>query len=511
MNIRTTIMNTERRTFIRGLLGTAAGLAAATLLGRPARALAGPFTSYRPAGAAAGNPLRMPGTFGGSTIAARVQTQEVWPGEEIPVWTIGGSYPGPTIRVRRGERFAVKFTNELPEETIIHWHGLVLPHDMDGHPMDAIGSGATYDYAFDVVNRAGTYWYHPHPHERTGPQIYMGMAGFLIVTDAEEEGLGLPSGEFDIPLLIQDRRAATTHRFDYTLTSTDHVNGVMGDTVLVNGTPDAFLEVSADLYRFRLLNASNARVMKIGFADGRKFHVIGTDGGLLDKPYEVESVLLGPAERIELLVDFSGSAVGESFELKTLRFSGATIPRNQGYEMPVIRFDVSRPAAASAVIPEALNPIERIDPSLALRTQRWELTSTIRAPHGETSMINGKLFDMHRIDALAGDGDVEIWEITSKQDMPHPMHIHGVQFQVLERIGGPEMFPTDRGWKDTVMVWRYETVRLIMRFGPHRGTYLIHCHNLEHEDMGMMLNYDVADPTSAVEGERSLPTQLDLR
>ena len=500
----------SRRTFLRRTLRALAGAAAVGIV-RPSERLFGRVLGGL-APTAVGNLLRIPSTFTGTDIRASRHTQEVWPGEEIPVWTWGGSYPAPTIHVERGDRFEVRLRNDLDEATIIHWHGMIVPHDMDGHPTDAIGPGETYDYSFEVVNRAGTYWYHPHAHGRSAPQTYMGMAGFFIVSDQAEEPLGLPSGPFDIPLLVQDRRAAETHRFEYNPDPTDVLNGFFGDTILANGVPDAYLEVEQGLYRFRILNGSNARIIRLGFADGRSFHVIGTDGGLLERPYEVSETFLAPAERLEILVDFAEVTVGDSLHLMALEWGGATTPRQPGYELPIVRFDVTAPASTSYAIPEELTPIERIDPDSAARTRVFEFQTSPIPIGGVHHWINGKVYDMMRIDAGVRAGETEIWEIRNTHIMPHPIHVHGVQFQILERIGRGPMEPRDFGWKDTVVVWGEETVRLIIRFPENRGVFVFHCHNLEHEDAGMMINYEIGDEVMGVEeASEPLPGGMDLR
>lgn len=505
-------MDRKRRQIMKSIAGAAAGLAGARLIGNPVvlrgrNAVPSVYSAIR-----TGNPLRIPETFSGDEIVAGVSTQTIWPGHETTVWTFGGTYPAPTIRVRSGERFSVRLRNQLEEETTIHWHGQVIPHEMDGHPMNAVGPGETFDYSFDVLNRAGTYFYHPHPHGRTAPQNYKGMAGFFIVTDDEEESLDLPGGELDLPLLVQDRKTNEEYEFTYEPTPTERLNGILGDAILVNGTPDPFLEVSRDRYRLRILNGSNARLLKLGFLSGKTFHVIGTDGGLLDRPYEAGTLFLGPAERVELLIDFSTEEIGSSLQLMTLNFGGATTYRQQGFEMPILRFDVVAPGAGSPAIPSALLPFVGIDPAEAARTRVWELQTTPVPRDGNFHHINGRLFDMERIDAGVRLGETEIWEIRNTHSMPHPVHIHGVQFQILERIDGQPIEPRDLGWKDTVTIWGYETVRVIMRFTPYPGIYLIHCHNLEHEDGGMMLNYEIGDTLMGVESRPgNAPDRFDLR
>lgn len=416
----------------------------------------------------------------------------------------GGATPSPTIRLRTGDTLSVQLQNQLAEPTSIHWHGLVTPANMDGHPKDEVAPGASFTYSFPVRQRAGTYWYHPHPHMISGRQIYSGMAGFFLVEDAEEQALPLPRGEFDVPLLIQDRRLRDGAIAPYVLADSDVANGFLGEMIFVNGTPSPYLEVAGGLYRLRLLNGSNARIYRLAFEDMRSFHVIATDGGLLDAPVQTSSLWLGPAERAEILVDFAPDGVGRSVMLMSMAFGSmapsgghaghgggtSSVPPN-GSEMEILRFDVKREAAARLAVPTKLATLTRLDSAQAARTRSFELAMREGATSGMHT-INGKLFDINRVDEQIRSGDTEIWEFKSLDEAAiHPMHLHGAQFQVLSRSSGP-LNPNDLGWKDTVLVFPRETVRVIVRFGDYRGIYLVHCHTLEHEDDGMMLNYEIA-------------------
>ncbi|MBS1911025.1 MAG: multicopper oxidase domain-containing protein [Bacteroidetes bacterium] len=495
----------SRRNFLRL---AAAGTAAVGLGGT--RLFAG---NHGGVGAAAvqGSPqaLRIPPLFAGGTITARMAQQNVWPDIATEVWTYGGSYPAPTIRVRSGERFTAQFSNMLPDHSNIHWHGLLNPHNMDGHPNDVFENGASYTYSFAVAQRAGTYWYHPHPHMMTGPQVYRGMAGFFIVEDDEENALGLPASEYDVPLLIQDRRSEAGRQFSYILDDAAQLDGYLGDEVLANGTPDAFLEVARGLYRFRLLNGSNARIYQVALSDNSAFHVIGTDGGLLDRPYEVTNSMLAPAERLDVLIDFSRFAIGDSVTLKTLRYQGGT-GRQQGAEMAILRFDVKRDGGSGGAMPATLATIEKLNPDAAVRQRDF----TLRTDDGSSPpmhMINDRMFDMDRIDETVHLGDLEVWSFTNATLYPHPMHLHGAQFQVMDRNGNTALEPRDMGWKDTIYLPAYSTARVAVKFGPYAGVYLVHCHNLEHEDHGMMLNYETTLNDSAVEDRDADASRMELR
>ena len=251
---------------------------------------------------------------------------ELLQGDHGALQPISDSYLGPVLRLRKGQKVRIHFNNELPEESILHWHGLHVPAEMDGHPQYAVGNGQTYIYEFEVRNRAGTYWYHPHPHGRTGPQVYAGMAGFLLVSDDDEDAANLPSGEYDIPLVIQDRRFSDDDQLVYMGNGMmDQMMGFLGDELLVNGKPNFTLPAATRAYRLRLLNGSNSRIYKLGWEDGSPFPVIGTDGGLLEKPVERPYITLAPAERVEIWVDFSDKARGTELKMVSLPFAAGEI------------------------------------------------------------------------------------------------------------------------------------------------------------------------------------------
>ena len=220
--------------------------------------------------------------------------------------TLPGSYLGPVIRLRRGQRVRVRFANQLAEDSIVHWHGLDVPDAADGHPRRAIGQGGEYVYEFEVTNRAGTYWYHPHPHMRTGAQVYQGLAGLLLVADAEEDALSLPSGGAELLCVLQDRRFDARNQLVFHGGGMmEMMNGFLGDRVLVNGQVQPTTDVDAAWHRVRLLNGSNARIYKLVWSHGIPMIVIGGDGGLLERPLRQPVLTLAPGQRADLLLDLT--------------------------------------------------------------------------------------------------------------------------------------------------------------------------------------------------------------
>jgi FtsP/CotA-like multicopper oxidase with cupredoxin domain len=482
---------------------------------------------------------------------------ELLTGDPGSLQAIPGSFLGPTIRVRRGQKLRVHFSHELPgtdTRSIVHWHGLTLPSEQDAHPRHAIAAGQTYVYEFTVADRAGTYWYHPHPDMATGRQVYQGLAGLFIVSDDEEQALGLPSGEQDLALVIQDRSFDGDNQLVYAAGdpmagAMDYLMGFLGERVLVNGQFDTSIEVATRAYRLRLLNGSNARTYKLGWEDGTLLTVIASDGGLLERPVERPYVTLSPGERVELWADFSGRAVGSELTLASLAFEGAegagaqelsgmnsadagghgghdmgntggghdmgamastmaNAPA-QGAPLTVLRVRVTEHAESDDALPSVLSSLSRHRIEEAVNRDKPR-SFTMTQP-GVRWELNGRVYEP---DTIAADetvrlGELEVWELVNAlnagetrhpQGMLHPFHIHGLQFQVIGREVLPELRAgwesvsagfVDEGWKDTVLLMPGERVRLLLRFAAHTGTYMAHCHILEHEDMGLMRNIEV--------------------
>ncbi len=424
--------------------------------------------------------------------------------------SIPNSYLGPIITVNTGETVRIHFTNQLPEPSIIHWHGLHVPAAADGHPRLAIDPGQTYTYTFTVSDRAGTYWYHPHPHGRTAPQVYAGLAGLFIVHDDEERSLGLPSGEFDVPIVIQDRRFDDRGQLSYSINGMmDRMIGFFGDRILINGSLNTDISVKSHPYRFRLLNGSNTRIYKLAWGDDTPVTVLGTGGGLLEAPIRRPYITLAPAQRMDLWVDFSGNQIGEQKTLFSLPFDSFGGER----QYPILTTSTTEEIEHEFSLPDRLS-VHRSSFAEKAVNHASPRVIQLAMTHGMGWALNGRTFEMESVasDEIVSLGDTEIWEFRNLggngmgmmggMNLPHPMHIHGLQFQIIDRsisAAGRRVWETlkdgfvDEGWHDTVLVMPGEIVKVLMKFEDYSGLYLYHCHNLEHEDMGMMRNYRV-DP-----------------
>ena len=414
--------------------------------------------------------------------------------------TLPGSYLGPVIRVRRGQQVRVRFANQLGEDTIVHWHGLDVPDSADGHPRLAIGHGQEYVYDFTVTNRAGTYWYHPHPHMRTGAQVYQGLAGLLLVTDDDEQALALPSGEAELLCVLQDRRFDARNQFVYQGGGQmEMMNGFLGDRMLVSGQLEPTREVDAGWHRVRLLNGSNARIYKLAWSRDLPMTIIGGDGGLLERP----------TYRADVLLDLTGLGAGTDVHLDSVAFPAADAGGvgMMGSAAPVpngapLRMMTLRTRARAGVVFQVPDRLPTFDESWSRRPE----TRVRRVPLAFQQMqwlLAGRTFSMNEVaaDETVAAGSTHVWEFVNQSngmgmEMAHPIHIHGRQFRVLDRTGGRAANAlrdgiADAGWQDTVLVLPGETVRVQVTFTSHAGLYLYHCHILEHEDMGMMRNFRV--------------------
>jgi blue copper oxidase len=437
-----------------------------------------------------GNPLRIPTTLSSVGQLKAMNGQDGFGSvQKVSVMGYDGGLLGPTIRTKQGEDVNISFRNELNENTNIHWHGLVIPSEMDGHPTHMIKPNNEFNFKFKVNQQAGMNWYHPHLHESTGRQVTKGLSGMFIIESDAEKALSLPSENFEIPIVIQDKRFRSDGAIVYSPKMQDTMDGYLGDHIMVNGTLKPYINVVTRFYRFRVLNGSSARVYNLALSDGSDFYVIGSDNGILPRPLQVNSLVLSSGERVDLLIDFSMYPVGEELFLmsKTFNSMGKTQGNNA---FNILKFSITSEGKDSFKLPNTLIPMTKISGST--KTRNFELKMKMLSMKGGMHRINNRVFEINRIDETVTFGATEIWEFdNSSGDEPHPMHIHAVQFQVISRKGGRGIImPHETGWKDTVLVGPGEKVQLIMKF-EQRGKFVFHCHNLEHEDDGMMLNFEV--------------------
>jgi FtsP/CotA-like multicopper oxidase with cupredoxin domain len=444
--------------------------------------------------------LPIPAVLSGEQITQREADLHILPGLTTRAWTYNGTFPGPTIVSRSGRQTTVTHVNELPDPVVVHLHGGHTPPGSDGYSIDMImplrpgaagSGGGRHDmatmggdmsagrrtYTYPMRQRAATLWYHDHRMGFTGPAVYRGLAGFHLVRDDEEDALPLPRGDRELPLMITDRAFDADGSFRYPAGDDAYMNGVLGDVVLVNGAPWPVHEVDPARYRLRLLNASNARRYRLELdpqpAGGKAFTQIGSDGGLLERPVTHDSLELAPAERFDVVVDFGRYRPGTVVRL---------VDRDGGGD--VMRFDVTGAGRDDgSAVPEKLSETAGPLPK-PVRTR------TFRFNQGSdgTWRINDLAYRPGRALARPRLGEVERWRFVT--DFHHPIHLHLNHFQVLSR-NDSRPGPYDAGWKDTVDLRASEAVEIAVRFTDYTGTFMLHCHNLEHEDMAMMADFVV--------------------
>lgn len=421
------------------------------------------------------------------SLTPQTAVANILPGLQTPIWAYNGIYPGPTIRAKSGRRVVVRHTNMLPESLSMHLHGGHTPPDSDGHPNILVSPGSYKDYDYPNNQIPATLWYHDHAVDATGRHVYMGLAGFYIMYDDYETGLNLPSGSNDVPLLIQDRQFNSDGSLNYTLTDKMIVEGFMGDTILVNGAVQPNFDVGKRKVRFRILNGSNSRIYKlalsiVGSRSTGSFKQIGSDGGLLSAPVTRSTISLASAERLDVVIDFSGYPLGTQLILQNQNESSSNLSN-------IMRFTVARNEADTSVIPSTLRTVTRMPESLATTSRLFELTKD--TVNGRSVwLINGKLYDPARIDVSPRLNAVEVWTLYNRSSEIHPIHIHDIEWQILD-INGQSPGPGDSGWKDVFQVPAWKKLRVIGRFTDHLGKYVMHCHKLEHEDHAMMAQFEV--------------------
>lgn len=560
-------INYGRRQFLQySAFGAAAAMIPELLLANPKSASSVPTPGFKPDVEIefSAREVLVPILNNGPKTKVQKYFAKLLKGSENTVQSFEENYLGPTLSFVKGQKVRIYFYNNLYEPSIIHWHGMHVPQKSDGHPMYSIESGERFVYEFEILNNAGSSFYHSHAHNLTGPQVYFGLAGLLKVTDENEKALGLPAGEYDRPLVIQDKQFNSKGQLQYVRGLRGRMIGFLGDTILVNGKPNAEIPVKSRAYRFRVLNGSNSRIYKLGWDDGTPLTAIGSATNLLEKPETRPYIMLGPSERYDLWLDFSGRPVGSKLILYSLPFSGAMPPMfermqrmgeggmgmmggrlAQGEKFPIAIFNITEKVDDSPKLPAQLVPLKKLSESdvdnadnplpIAITERHMrplmngrpfsldEVMEIEKVKVGSIKKI--KIFHPHEAHQKQGSSE-ESHDMESMNHggeragmgrmgdrgggmgmmggmmmaMAHPIHLHGQQFQVLSRKEGHvdrQDYETvrhgfiDVGWKDTVLVMPGEEIEIIKPFQDFKGLFLYHCHNLEHEDLGMMRNFYV--------------------
>lgn len=426
-------------------------------------------------------------------LVAQAGVSQILPGKETQTWGFNGALLGPTLRARRGEEVLIRFRNELDETTSVHWHGMHLPAVMDGGPHQPVAPGQSWQPHWRIKQPPATLWYHPHLHGETEQHVYRGLAGLFIIDDDVRDALALPSnyGVDDIPIIVQDKIFNQAGQ----LRQAERAEvGLLGDTILVNGTYAPYLDVTTTKVRLRILNGSTARIYNFGFSDDREFYLIATDGGLLTSPHRINRIQLSPGERAEIVVEVQPDTqtILRSYppDLGAVLAIAGAYGGEDSFDILLLR--AADQLRSTPEIPPALAAVEPLHEADAARTREFRL---------DGRKINGRAMDMRRIDEVVNVGSTEIWEVFNQNLYPHNFHIHDVQFQILD-IGGAPPPPELAGWKDTVYLRPRTRYRLILRLTDYTALdapYMYHCHLLWHEDQGMMGQFVVVEP-----GEESL-------
>jgi spore coat protein A len=443
------------------------------------------------------------------------------------IWSYGSSAPGPTIEARKGQPILIEWVNELPKEhflpidhtlcgagkdlpavrTAVHVHGAVVPPESDGYPEDWQTLGQSRTCLYPMQQDAATLWYHDHAMGIERLNQYAGLFGFFLTRDPEEDALHLPSGKFEIPLAICDRFFYADGQLHYPDSGDPEapwIQEIYGDVILANGAIFPYLEVEPRLYRFRLLNSSNSRAYRFSLSNGHQFRQIGTDQGLLSAPVEMKELSLSPAERADLIIDFSQLA-GTQFTLQDQSRSIMQFRVGQSQQKPLL----------AEGVPTLLRTIERIPESTAVRTRSFTLNEYMHPKsHIMLMLLNGQYWHEPVTEKPLLDS-TEIWSFINTTQDNHPIHLHLVRFQILDRrpfdvddylnyknfhylseAAPPE--PNERGWKDTVQAHPETVTRVIVPFKGYPGRYVWHCHLLEHAANEMMRPFEVVAPPKLV-------------
>lgn len=478
------------------------------------------------------NQLVIPPMLTGTSFNLNIQsgTTDFYPDFPTPTYGINGVLLSPTIVVNKDDVVTLNVTNGLNVSTTMHWHGLHVAPENDGGPHQSIAPGTTWSPSFEILNNAGTFWYHPHGEGKTELHVSKGLAGMFIIHDPQETALNLPEtyGVDDIPFIVQTKAFDVLNQ----VAIADH----MDTAVFVNGTLNAYTSLPAQIIRLRLLNGSSMRTFNFGFSNDMSFHQIATDGGLMETPLELTRLMIAPGERAEILVDFS-SYDGQSVDFMSFAsempdgvFGSPSVgifpnvidmydenPLN-GANFKLVQINVT-PANANPItsIPATLVPYVPFDEADAvvnrkivfdtLRLLPSDTPNTAEGPFG----MNNASFNMDSINEIVYLNDTETWTLVNNTLIAHPFHIHDIQFNVIERSGMPPL-PQEQGWKDVVLVMPRDSVKFITKFttfSDEMVPYMYHCHLLHHEDDGMMGSFLVLDPESSVQ-EKEINTAISV-
>jgi spore coat protein A, manganese oxidase len=439
------------------------------------------------------------------TVRVQTARQEILPGLQTPLYTYGGVFPAKTVEARRGRAIKMQVYNDLTDQTVsCHYHGGVTAPQHDGYAEDItvngvkmptlIQPGGTWQYEYPNEQQASTNWFHDHGIHNTAEHVYRGMAGFYLVRDDEEASFNLPQGPYEIPLVFQDRIFDSNGELVY---DNNGHEGVEGDVQLVNGAPWPRLQVAARKYRFRLLNGSNWRRYNLQFSNKLPFRQVGTESGFLRAPVNHQMIRMFPGERNDVVVDFSKVAVGTTIYLTNLSKEAKDSRMQQ-----VMAFEVVRKESDDSQVPAVLSSYEDLTTAAAVSKSVITRTFVFDRTNGMYA-INGKFWDVKRFDARPRLGTTEIWRMVNKSGgWFHPIHIHLINFQILDRkISGvtSKALPWERGRKDVVSLPENEEARVIIKWDAHEylnftGPYMMHCHNVDHEDHDMMTQFEVLPP-----------------
>ncbi|AZN35388.1 multicopper oxidase family protein [Iodobacter ciconiae] len=411
-----------------------------------------------------------------ATLTAEPFEAELVPGKKTVVWAYNRNIPGPLIEAFEGDTVEIRFVNKLAQASTIHWHGMPVPADQDGNPQDAVPPGGERLYRFTLpAGSAGTYWYHPHPHGDTPEQVYRGLAGLFIVRAKDDVLRHLAEQH----LVISDLRLDS----DVSIPDNDRndwMNGREGQFALVNGQREPVITVGA-VQRWRIWNACSARYLRLA-VPSRKIILVGSDGGLLERAQIVDELLLAPGERAEWIVagpEGDASLMALAYDRSKM---GKVAPERD-MKLASIKFTQD----SVAKLPERLRTLPpKIKPVAKKRVVFSEIMSMEGGQHGMQFLVNGKGYDMKRVDLTSRVGETELWEIVNDSHMDHPFHIHGTQFEILDTtLKGKTISAPWRAHKDTFNLKPYQSARILIT-QKHRGLRMFHCHILEHEGLGMM-------------------------